>query len=55
MPGSHVDSGSVRNLAQVIFDKCMGCGVCEGQCAQGAISLALDARKGLPLDVRAFT
>jgi ferredoxin len=30
----------------------MGCGVCEGQCPEGAITLVLDARKGQPLDVR---
>jgi Pyruvate/2-oxoacid:ferredoxin oxidoreductase delta subunit len=30
----------------------MGCGVCESQCPNDAITLVLDARKGLPLDVR---
>jgi ferredoxin len=33
----------------------MGCGVCAGQCPEGAIVLARDARKGAPLDVRAMT
>jgi ferredoxin len=30
----------------------MGCGVCEGQCTTGAISLLRDERKGMPMDVR---
>jgi Pyruvate/2-oxoacid:ferredoxin oxidoreductase delta subunit len=33
---------------------CMGCGVCEGQCSQHAITLVRDERKGIPLDVRAM-
>jgi ferredoxin len=33
----------------------MGCGVCEGKCEIEAISLALDERKGVPLDVREIT
>ncbi len=37
------------------WDRCMGCGACEGVCATGAVSLARDERKGLPLDVRALT
>jgi NAD-dependent dihydropyrimidine dehydrogenase PreA subunit len=36
------------------WEKCMGCGVCEVKCAAGAISLARDERKGIPLDVRAL-
>jgi ferredoxin len=30
----------------------MGCGVCVDRCSTGAMTLQLDARKGLPLDVR---
>jgi ferredoxin len=30
----------------------MGCGVCEGQCETEGITLVLDERKGLPLDVQ---
>jgi Pyruvate/2-oxoacid:ferredoxin oxidoreductase delta subunit len=36
------------------WDRCMGCGVCELACSTGAISLARDERKGIPLDVRAL-
>ena len=36
------------------WELCMGCGVCEVSCASGAISLARDGRKGVPLDVRAL-
>jgi NAD-dependent dihydropyrimidine dehydrogenase PreA subunit len=36
----------------VIWEKCMGCGVCEGHCDTGAIVLVRDERKGVPLDVR---
>ncbi|MDT3699961.1 MAG: 4Fe-4S binding protein [Thermincola sp.] len=32
-------------------DKCMGCGVCVTKCKRGAISLELDASKGIPLDI----
>ncbi len=42
-----VDGGSHIN-----WQACMGCGVCVGRCDCGAIALALDARKGVPLDVR---
>jgi len=42
----------VDDAASVIWDKCMGCGVCEGQCSTGAMSLQLDEKKGVPLDVR---
>jgi NAD-dependent dihydropyrimidine dehydrogenase PreA subunit len=36
------------------WDRCMGCGVCEVKCATGAVTLARDERKGIPLDVRAL-
>ncbi|MFH1735293.1 MAG: 4Fe-4S binding protein [bacterium] len=42
----------VNDTASVIWDACMGCGVCEGQCPSGAMSLQLDEKKGIPLDVR---
>lgn len=45
---------TVNDSAIVSWEKCMGCGVCEGQCDNGAITLMLDERKGLPLDVQAL-
>jgi NAD-dependent dihydropyrimidine dehydrogenase PreA subunit len=36
----------------VNWDACMGCGVCEEQCPNEAMSLLRDERKGIPLDVR---
>jgi ferredoxin len=42
---------SVNGASAVDWESCMGCGVCEGQCDTGAITLVLDERKGLPLDV----
>jgi heterodisulfide reductase subunit A-like polyferredoxin len=46
--------GAIRvdETAVVTWEACMGCGVCTGQCPDAAVSLALDERKGLPLDVR---
>lgn len=42
----------VNGEAHLTWEKCMGCGVCTAQCPDGAITLVLDARKGVPLDVR---
>ncbi len=33
------------------FDKCMGCGVCENMCPDGAIKLKREPSKGEPLDL----
>ena len=38
----------VDGRAVVEWERCMGCGVCEGQCAHAAISRISDARKGAP-------
>jgi ferredoxin len=38
--------------SRVNFESCMGCGVCEAHCNQGAITLALDERKGIPLEIQ---
>ncbi|NQT71261.1 MAG: 4Fe-4S binding protein [Chloroflexi bacterium] len=37
--------------AVISYDKCMGCGVCEGVCPDGSISMKRDAAKGEPLDL----
>lgn len=37
--------------AVVNFDKCMGCGVCENRCPDGAIHLRRESSKGEPLDI----
>lgn len=44
----HSNGGGV----ELDWDKCMGCGVCEAMCQTGAITLARDERKGVPMDVR---
>jgi ferredoxin len=46
------DAISVNGHATVSFEACMGCGVCVDRCSTGAMTLRLDERKGLPLDVR---
>jgi Pyruvate/2-oxoacid:ferredoxin oxidoreductase delta subunit len=35
----------------VNYEKCMGCGVCVDKCTQEALSLTLDASKGVPLEI----
>jgi ferredoxin len=45
----------VNGKAAVIWDACVGCGVCVGQCRADAVKLVRDARKGTPLDVRMLT
>ncbi len=37
--------------ALINFDKCMGCGVCEKVCPEGAIGIKRDLAKGDPLDL----
>ena len=40
-----------EETAQIDFDKCMGCGVCENVCPEGAIHLRREPSKGDPLDI----
>ncbi len=40
--------------AALDWARCMGCGVCVDFCPHGALALALDERKGLPLEVGAL-
>ena len=42
----------VDKKAVVSWEACMGCGVCVDQCLREAISLSLDEKKGVPMDVR---
>jgi Pyruvate/2-oxoacid:ferredoxin oxidoreductase delta subunit len=46
------DAITTNGTSEVSWEKCMGCGVCEGKCEIEAISLVLDEKKGVPLDVR---
>lgn len=39
-------------LAVVDAEACMGCGVCVDKCEQGALSLAREPGKSIPLDIR---
>jgi len=43
------EDGMVRD-----WEKCLGCGACEVKCANQAIRMVRDERKGIPLDVRAL-
>jgi Fe-S-cluster-containing hydrogenase component 2 len=44
----------VEGRTTVDGEKCFGCGVCVHHCAQGAVSLMRDERKGVPLEVCAL-
>ena len=41
-------------MMEVNYEKCMGCGVCVDKCEQGAIALARDESKGVPLEICAL-
>jgi ferredoxin len=41
----------VDGCNQVIYEKCMGCGVCTSKCTQEALSLVRDESKGVPLEI----
>jgi Pyruvate/2-oxoacid:ferredoxin oxidoreductase delta subunit len=41
--------------AAIAYDECIGCGVCVDKSPYGAISLARDPSKGIPLDVDELT
>ena len=43
---------SVNGTSVVEWEKCMGCGVCVGQCQTQTMTLVRDEHKGIPLDVR---
>jgi heterodisulfide reductase subunit A-like polyferredoxin len=42
---------AAEGYAVVDYAACMGCGVCVEHCAQGALRLARDEAKGLPLEI----
>ena len=35
----------------VVWENCMGCGVCINKCPEGAIELVLAPEKGVPLEI----
>lgn len=46
------DAIDVEDTAVVRWEKCLGCGVCVGQCTGGAVTLIRDEKKGVPMDIR---
>ena len=44
----------IDGVTQIDWNACMGCGVCVDKCVQGALALARDERKGMPLEMRAL-
>lgn len=44
----------VEETSLVICEKCLGCGVCVGQCPEGAMMLLRDEKKGVPMDIKLF-
>jgi len=49
--GPRVKLTANLKTGEIVADKCFGCGICEGKCERGNISLILDAEKGCPLDI----
>ncbi len=43
------------NKAEIMYDKCFGCGACVDKCPQDAITLVKDLKKGIPLDIDELT
>jgi Pyruvate/2-oxoacid:ferredoxin oxidoreductase delta subunit len=44
-----IDPATLKS--ETIFDKCHGCGVCIDKCPNGALTLVVDAKKGIPLNI----
>ncbi len=44
----------IDGIAALNWDNCVGCGACEATCPAGAIILARDEAKGIPLDINAL-
>jgi Pyruvate/2-oxoacid:ferredoxin oxidoreductase delta subunit len=42
---------TMDDYSKINPEMCMGCGVCVSHCKQEAISLAIDERKGIPLEI----
>jgi ferredoxin len=45
------DNGKKKKIAQIIPEKCFGCGICESKCENENISIIVDDSKGIPLNV----
>ena len=45
----------INGKSSMNWEACFGCGQCTSKCPNGARSLMLDERKGLPFDVRMLT
>ena len=48
---SFSDNGKEKKRAQIIFERCFGCGICESKCKKENIALILDTAKGIPLNI----
>lgn len=46
--------GAVNESFEIIYERCMGCGVCVSKCKKNAKFLERDEAKGIPLDVKSL-
>jgi Pyruvate/2-oxoacid:ferredoxin oxidoreductase delta subunit len=44
-----IDPATLKS--ETIYEKCHGCRVCIDKCPNGALTLQVDAKKGIPLNI----
>jgi ferredoxin len=45
------DNGKEKKRVNIISERCFGCGICVSKCEKENISLILDPKKGIPLNI----